>query len=81
MDELIISGGGAKNSELVRLLKNYLSGIEVKPINNFGITVDSKEAVLFAVLANECIASNSANMRSVTGGKKDVILGKVCLVA
>jgi anhydro-N-acetylmuramic acid kinase len=81
LDVLIVSGGGARNKELMRLIRNYLTGIQIKKLNNFGITPDSKEAVLFAVLGNECIASNSANIRSATGAKKDAVLGKICLAS
>ncbi|MGH2574604.1 MAG: anhydro-N-acetylmuramic acid kinase [Ignavibacteria bacterium] len=79
LDELIISGGGAKNPVLIASLKSYMPGMKIKKMNKYGITADSKEAVLFAVLANECLAGSPANMRNVTGSKKDVILGKICL--
>lgn len=79
IDELIVSGGGANNPLLMELLGKYFEGVTIQKLNLQGITADSKEAVLFAVLANECIAGNPANMKSVTGSKKDVILGKICL--
>jgi anhydro-N-acetylmuramic acid kinase len=79
LDELIASGGGCKNKIIMSSLRKYLKGTKVKEVYSFGISADSKEAVLFAMLANECLAGNSANMPSVTGSKKDVILGKICL--
>ena len=79
IDELIISGGGANNPFIVNSLKNYFNGVQIKKIDAYGINQDSKEAVLFAVLANECLSGIPANMKSVTGSKKDVILGKICL--
>lgn len=78
LDELIISGGGAKNPLIVQLLAHYFMGVNLNHIDQYGINGDNKEAVLFAVLANECLAGNSANMPSVTGAKKNVILGKIC---
>ncbi len=80
IDELIISGGGANNPSLISSLKKLLKGIKIKHMNYYGINTDSKEAVLFAVLASECVSGNYANMRSVTGSNKDVILGKICSV-
>ena len=77
-DELIVSGGGALNPLLMKLLKNYFKGVKVSKLVMNGITAKNKEAVLFAVLANECIAGNPANMNRVTGSTKDVILGKIC---
>ena len=78
LDELIVSGGGVWNSFLMTCIKENFDGVRVKPIKHEEITADSKEAVLFAILANECLAGNSANIRSVTGGRSGVILGKVC---
>ena len=78
IDELIISGGGAENPLIKSTLSNYFKGVKVIPLKQFGVSTQNKEAVLFAVLANECIAGNAANMRSVTGSTKNVILGKIC---
>ncbi len=78
IDELIVSGGGANNQVLMKALSSYFSGINVNRLKQNGITVHNKEAVLFAVLANECISGNPANMNKVTGSTKDVILGKIC---
>lgn len=78
LDELIVSGGGVDNPVLMKSLTSYFKGTKVRKMNDFGITYANKEAVLFAILANECLSGNSANMPSVSGGKKDVILGKIC---
>lgn len=78
IEELIVSGGGAENPVLMKALKDYFTGIKVSRLKQNGITVHNKEAVLFAVLANECISGNPANMNKVTGSTKDVILGKIC---
>ncbi len=78
IDELIVSGGGSENPVLMKSLKNYFRGISVTKLKQNGITAHNKEAVLFAVLANECISGNPANMNKVTGSTKDVILGKIC---
>ena len=76
--ELLISGGGAKNISLMNFLKEYSGKTEVNPINEKGITTDNKEAVLFALLANEFLNGNRANITSATGSFKNVFLGKFC---
>lgn len=78
IEELIISGGGAENPLIKTVLSNYFKGTKLISLKQYGVTTQNKEAVLFAVLGNECIAGNSANMRSVTGSHKSVILGKIC---
>lgn len=78
IDELIVSGGGTRNPVLMDALRTYFKGVKVSVINKYGINAKNKEAVLFAVLANECISGISANMTTVTGSGRDVILGKIC---
>ena len=80
IEELIISGGGARNPILVQDLKNYFgASVEVKNIESLGMSSDAKEAICFAVLANETISGNEANIPRVTGASKKTILGKICL--
>lgn len=78
-DEILVSGGGANNKFLMGLLKEYFS-VDVKPLEHNGITPDNKEAVLFAVLANETINGNPSNVPSISGAERPAILGKICLV-
>jgi anhydro-N-acetylmuramic acid kinase len=80
IDELFVSGGGARNKFLMKSLKNYFrEKITVKNISELNVPSDAKEAVCFAVLANETITGNSSNIPSVTGARRSTILGKICL--
>lgn len=80
IDELFVSGGGAKNKFLLKELKNYFGkNVKIKNVKTLGINPDSKEAICFAVLANETISGNPANIPKVTGASKETILGKICL--
>ncbi|MCX7833493.1 MAG: anhydro-N-acetylmuramic acid kinase [Ignavibacteria bacterium] len=78
IDEVYITGGGSNNICLIELLKEFFGKNKVKKFDFYGINEKNKEAVLFAVLANEAINRNSANIPSVTGSKNNVILGKIC---
>jgi anhydro-N-acetylmuramic acid kinase len=55
---LYVSGGGAKNPVVMEALLKYLreTPFEVKPTDEIGVDSDMKEAILFAVLANERVA-------------------------
>jgi len=77
--ELIVSGGGAKNLCMMNSLRSYLKDIKIKELDENGLTSENKEAVLFAVLANETVCGNPGNMKSATGATKEVILGKICI--
>jgi len=80
LDEIIISGGGAKNLFLYECLSDYFGkNTEVEVIDKIGISSDAKEAICFAVLANETISSNPSNIPRTTGASKPTILGKICL--
>jgi len=76
-DELILCGGGSHNATLVRMLQSQLAGVRIRSTNEFGISVDAKEAVSFAILAYATIQGMANNLPSVTGADEPVILGKI----
>ncbi len=78
LDELIVSGGGAHNLTLINALKKYFYPTVIKTSTEFGISIDAKEAICFAILANETIHGNCNNMPTVTNAKLPTILGKIC---
>lgn len=78
-DELIVSGGGARNQFLMERLKFHFKNVDVKSSSDYNIPTDAKEAILFALLANEAICGNPANIPHVTGANKKAVLGKICL--
>lgn len=77
LDTLIIGGGGSHNSVILDSLKTLLPTIDVLTFEDIGLNSDSKEAVAFAVLANETLNGISNNLISVTGAKHPVIMGKI----
>jgi len=78
-DELIVSGGGSKNIYLMEALRRYFGGIRVMTSDEFDIPSDAKEAICFAVLANETLAGNPGNIPGATGADRPTILGSICL--
>ena len=80
ISELFVSGGGARNNFIMNSLKKYFGKtVEVRNVKNLGISSDAKEAICFAVLTNETLAGNPANIPRVTGAIRPTILGKICL--
>ncbi len=69
-----LSGGGAHNPLLTTNLKDLLPSLTFKNLTALGINPDAKEALLFAVLANETIAGNQD-----TFGEKSLSMGKISL--
>ena len=71
---IYVSGGGAHNPLLIKWINERLQGKEIENTNVLGIPGDAKEAVLFAVLANEAIMGKPVDfkrkeMPAVTMGK------------
>ena len=80
IDEIILSGGGALNPTLVKWIRERFSdGSRVVLSDDYGLPVPAKEAICFAVLANETIDGRPNNLPSATGAKRPVVLGKVVL--
>lgn len=79
LDELFVSGGGAHNPVIVEYLKRSFSRVRVETVETVGMSSDAKEAICFALLANEAIAGNPANVLGATGAKRSTVLGKICL--
>jgi anhydro-N-acetylmuramic acid kinase len=77
--EVILCGGGSHNKTLVRFFRNYLEQVPVKKMEELGIPGDAKEAMSFAILANETISGNPNNVPSATGARSPAVLGKIVL--
>ncbi len=79
IDVLYVSGGGVHNQTIMRRLGERLGDTSVEPVDNSGISADAKEAIAFAILANETLHGNTGNLPSATGASVRKILGKfVC---
>lgn len=79
MDELFVSGGGAQNIHMMDLLRRLFDGVRIETVESLGISAEAKEAICFALLANEAIAGNPANVPGATGAKRGTVLGKICV--
>jgi anhydro-N-acetylmuramic acid kinase len=58
--EILISGGGAHNATLLAALARHLPTARLLSTAKASVPPDAKEAILFAVLANETLAGNPA---------------------
>jgi anhydro-N-acetylmuramic acid kinase len=73
--EIYISGGGMHNPLLLSHLEQHYAK-KIRSTADLGIDPDAKEAVLFALLANEAVAGN-ADTLSGTAGVPKVTMGKI----
>ena len=79
IEEVILSGGGARNPVMVSRLREKLAPVRLCLSDDYGIPLDAKEAVGFAVLANETVCGNRANVPGVTGARDSTVLGKISI--
>ncbi len=77
LHRVIISGGGAHNRLLMARLAELLPNLRVHRSDEFGLDVDAKEAIAFAVLADRTMHGLPGNLPSVTGARHRVVLGKI----
>jgi anhydro-N-acetylmuramic acid kinase len=75
--EVLICGGGAKNASLMRMLQEAWGNIPVLPVEVLGWNGRALEAVAFAVFAYQALQGVPCNLPSVTGAKREVVLGSI----
>lgn len=71
--DFFLSGGGAHNPVLAGHLSELLPGREMAPFDRLGFSGDAKEALLFAVLANETLAGGQVSFQGIPS----VCMGKI----
>ncbi len=76
-EEAIISGGGARNTFLMDQLRATIPELSIRMSDAYGLPVAAKEAVAFAVLANETILGVPDNLPAATGASRPAVLGTI----
>lgn len=76
-DEVLVSGGGARNATLMGALGAALAPVPVRSLAEVGMDPDAKEAVAFAVLAHETLFGRPGNLPGATGAAGARVLGKI----
>ena len=78
-EKLIVGGGGSLNPTLMAMLGDCLPGVRVLRNEDLGLDSSAKEAVAFALLANEYLFGHCGNVCRVTGAAHPVVLGKLSM--
>jgi len=75
--EVLVAGGGARNSELMRRLAVSLRGVaEVTTTERLGVPVMAREAMAFAILGYAFLQERPANVVKATGAACPAVLGE-----
>jgi anhydro-N-acetylmuramic acid kinase len=77
--DFIVSGGGAKNGTLMRMLREALEplGATVEVSDALGLPSQAKEAAAFALLAYQTWHRRPGNVPAATGASRPAILGGI----
>ncbi len=80
--DYIVSGGGARNRILMRMLAERLAtlGCTMRTPEEFGLPAEAKEAAAFALLAWQTWHRLPGNVQAATGASRPVILWQVANV-
>jgi anhydro-N-acetylmuramic acid kinase len=81
VDTVYVTGGGRHNRALWARLETLLAPAAVKGFEALGLPADAKEAVDFAILANESLHGYATNLTQVTGASRPCVLGCIALAA
>jgi anhydro-N-acetylmuramic acid kinase len=76
-EEILLCGGGSRNSYLRQRLQAELTSADISTTDEAGIDGDFKEAIAFAVLAYWRVQNIPGNLPQVTGASQPVLLGDV----
>jgi anhydro-N-acetylmuramic acid kinase len=77
LEAVYVSGGGTRNPSLMGGLAARFAPLPVRPLDVLGLPEGAKEAVCFALLANEHLSGTPSNVPSATGARRRVVLGKL----
>src|SRR5690606_21347365 len=74
---IYVSGGGKHNPLLIQQLRNLLPGHPIEDASTLGIDPDAKEAIIFAILANECLFGQPDKYPLDASSYPNITMGKV----
>ena len=77
VEQVVLTGGGARNPTLVRRIRSLLDPLEVVGGEVLGVDPECKEAVAFAVLAWAHLRGIPANVPAATGAAGPCVLGSL----
>jgi anhydro-N-acetylmuramic acid kinase len=77
VDEVLLSGGGARNATLARMIQAALPEATVRTVDDLLLDADAKEAIAFAVAGYATLHGWPNNLPAATGAAHPVVLGSL----
>ena len=73
--EILVAGGGSRNSFLMRQLRKQCCGCQIRQINEIGIPSQYREALVFATLSWWNFLGKKLYPKYITGANKSILYG------
>ncbi|MFZ0214679.1 MAG: anhydro-N-acetylmuramic acid kinase [Candidatus Dormiibacterota bacterium] len=77
LQELVVAGGGVRNPVLMERIRELAAGTRVRPIDDYGLPAQAKEAYLVALLGYLAVHGLDGTIPSATGARRGSILGSL----
>ncbi|MGH2852262.1 MAG: anhydro-N-acetylmuramic acid kinase [Solirubrobacteraceae bacterium] len=77
LEELVVAGGGLRNDTLMARIADLASPAVVRPLEDFGMPAQAKEAYLFGLLGYLTVHGLDGTIPSATGARRASILGSI----
>jgi len=77
--DCLVSGGGAENPVLMERLARKIAPVRLRRTDELGVPSEAKEAMGFALLANDTLHGHPNSYPTVTGARHEVVLGSITL--
>ncbi|GLY91902.1 anhydro-N-acetylmuramic acid kinase [Actinoallomurus iriomotensis] len=77
LTELVVAGGGVRNPTLMRRITELAAPARVRPVDDFGLPAQAKEAYLFGLLGYLSVHGLEGTIASATGARTGSILGSL----
>jgi anhydro-N-acetylmuramic acid kinase len=75
--ELVVAGGGVRNPTLMRQITELAAPVRVRPVEDFGLPAQAKEAYLFGLIGYLSVHGLEGTIASATGARTGSILGSL----
>jgi anhydro-N-acetylmuramic acid kinase len=75
--ELVVAGGGVRNPTLMRRITALAGPVRVRPVEDFGLPAQAKEAYLFGLLGYLSVHGLEGTIASATGARTGSVLGSL----
>jgi anhydro-N-acetylmuramic acid kinase len=77
LGELLVAGGGTRNSTLMGELRARLPGVPMRPTDELGVPEAAKEALVFAIIGFLTLCGLPGTVPSCTGARRASVLGSI----